>query len=193
MIWPSHRQEPSTCRRRSLSIQASRQVPTYRQNTIEPSMYSTSKPPELSNYVSLDMISMHIRHHDSPHPSVCRAQDPKAGQGSIVNQPRSFWRQAKVTLWSTHGLVRLPALQYQQGAGRYGVQGLKSSKYAAVYVLRALTTLPVASRLPNAIKLVVIQHATPSLTSCVARFANIIPSKQVLVPSRIGRQCQATV
>ncbi|KAL5090215.1 hypothetical protein Trisim1_004735 [Trichoderma cf. simile WF8] len=49
---------------------------------------------------------MHIRHHDSPHPSICRAQDPKAGQGSIVNQPRSFWRQARGARRSTHGLVR---------------------------------------------------------------------------------------
>ncbi|KAL6809593.1 hypothetical protein J3E69DRAFT_351072 [Trichoderma sp. SZMC 28015] len=59
------------------------------------------------------MISMHIRHHDSPHPSICRAQDPKAGQGSIVNQPRSFWRQARGARRSTHGLVRLPALLYK--------------------------------------------------------------------------------
>lgn len=76
---------------------------TYRTRT------ETSKPqPCLSH----DMISMHIRHHDSPHPSICRAQDPKAGQGSIVNQPRSFWRQARGARRSTHGLVRLAAFLY---------------------------------------------------------------------------------
>lgn len=35
-------------------------------------------------------------------PSMSRAQEPKAGRDSIVNQPRSFWRQARGTRWSSH-------------------------------------------------------------------------------------------
>lgn len=56
-------------------------------------------------------------------PSMSRAQDPKAGRGSIINQPRSFWRQAKVTRWSSHQRPMLPwpaGMTVPEAAGRYG-------------------------------------------------------------------------
>lgn len=93
---------------------------------------------------------MHIRHHDSPHPSICRAQDPKAGQGSIVNQPRSFWRQARGARRSTHGSRTTASISvlYQQGAGRYGVQGTDRDGLEIGMLLdRTLRRMPVASRL----------------------------------------------
>lgn len=133
-----HSWKPSTCiplSVRNLSIQASRnryrqtgQIDKTRYNIIQHEhIVLVHTEPVSSNHVSHDMISMHIRHHDSPHPSICRAQDPKAGQGSIVNQPRSFWRQARGARRSTHGLVRLPVFLYcinkVLGDTEYGIQG----------------------------------------------------------------------